>query len=308
MSTRRNLFNVGMASALIGQFGGFVAKAAAADGPLFKFGIIADPQYAPVAPNLSSNRYYANSLWKVSEAVATLNKEDLAFVVTLGDIIDRHWESFNHILPLYDDMKAKHFFLLGNHDYSVAPEFLNSVVRTAGMKAAHYDFTGGGYRFIVLDQNELAQFANAPGSANWRAAGELMARAVARNAPNAKPWNGAMSDQQYAWLDATLAKARASGEKAIVMGHYPIFPLALENNFLDDERLTEALVRHENVVAYLCGHHHPGNYGERGGKHFVNFTGMVDTATTSAFSVVEVFADRLNIRGTGREPNRLLRI
>ena len=60
---------------------------AAQDKPLVRFGAIADPQYAPAAPR--GTRYYANSLWKLSEAIEKLNGENLDFVVTLGDIIDR---------------------------------------------------------------------------------------------------------------------------------------------------------------------------------------------------------------------------
>ncbi len=308
MITRRLALKATPAAALFAQFQGFSTPAAAQGKPVFSFGVIADPQYAPVVPNLTLKRYYANTLWKLSEAVATLNTEDLAFVVTLGDIIDRHWESYAHVLPLYDRLKADRFFLLGNHDYSVAPDFLASVHRTVGLRSAHYDFAGGGYRFVVLDQNELTLFANAPGSANHGLAGQKLAAMKAKGAVNAQPYNGAMSDAQFAWLERTLAKAQAAGEKAIVMGHYPIFPFNLDANMLDDVRLVETLGRFPNVVAYLNGHHHPGNYGETGGKHFVNFCGMVDTPDTTAFSVVDVYADRLAIRGTGREPNRTLKI
>lgn len=308
MATRRDVMKVGSVGALVAPFAGFAAPALAQEGPLFRFGVIADPQYAPVVPNLTLKRYYANTLWKLSEAITTLNKEELSFVVTLGDIIDRHWESYSHVLPLYDQMKADRFFLLGNHDYSVAPDFLASVHRATGLKSAHYDFAGGGYRFVVLDQNELTIFANAPGSANRALAEQKLAAMRARNAVNAQPYNGAMSDAQFAWLEGVLAKAQAAGEKAIVMGHYPVFPFNRASNLLDDERLAEVLGRFPNVVAYLCGHHHAGNYGELGGKHFVNFCGMVDTPDSTAFSVVEVYRDRIEVRGTGREPNRTLKI
>ena len=308
MAMRRDVMKLGGLGALVAPFAGFATPAAAQDGPLFRFGVIADPQYAPVVPNLTLKRYYSNTLWKLSEAISVLNRQDLAFVVTLGDIIDRHWESYSHVLPLYDAVKAERFFLLGNHDYSVAPDFLASVHRAAGLASANYDFTGGGYRFVVLDQNELTLFANAPGSARRAEAERKLAAMSAAGAVNAKPYNGAMSDAQFAWLERVLVKAQAAGERTIVMGHYPVYPFNLDANMLDDVRLTETLGRFPNVVAYLCGHHHPGNYGVLGGKHYVNFCGMVDTPDTTAFSVVEVWRDRLEVRGTGREPNRTLKI
>ena len=86
--------------------------------PILRFGVVADPQYAPIAP--SGTRYYSNSLWKLSAAIKVFNKENLNFVVTLGDIIDRDWGSYAHVLPLYKTLKHPNFFLLGNHDFFVA--------------------------------------------------------------------------------------------------------------------------------------------------------------------------------------------
>lgn len=91
------------------------------------------------------------------------------------------------------------------------------------------------------------------------------------------------------------------------MGHYPIYP-AHEANLLDDERLVRVLTAAPHVVAYLNGHQHLGNYGEVDGKHFMNFHGMVNTPATTAYAVSEVYPDRLDIRGFGRESNRSLKI
>jgi hypothetical protein len=308
MVTRRTILKAGAAAALFAPFSGFtVTPAGAQAGPLFRFGIVADPQYAPVVPNLKLNRYYSNSLWKLSEAIEAFNKEDLQFVATLGDIIDRHWDSYNHILPLYDKLKHEHFFLLGNHDFDVAAEYLTSVTRTVGMEKAYYDFTGGGYRFIVLDGNDVSLFAPPPDDPRREIASGRLDELKAKGAPNAQAWNGSLGDEQFAWLGETMKKAQAAGEKAIVMGHYPVYPQN-EHNMWDSERVVELLKGFDNFVAYFNGHNHAGNYGEIGGKHFLNFKGMVDTPDQSAYSVVEVYADRLEIRGFGREESRTLKI
>jgi hypothetical protein len=104
-----------------------------------------------------------------------------------------------------------------------------------------------------------------------------------------------------------MKKAQAAGEKVIVMGHYPVFP-ANEHNMWDSERVVELLTGFDNFVAYFNGHNHAGNYGEVNGKHFLNFKGMVDTPAETAYSVVEVHADRIEVRGFGREANRTLKI
>lgn len=298
MPSRRSVIKAGIATALTARVADF---AVAQDAP-FRFGIVADPQYAPVPPNLATRRYYANSLWKVQEAIAELNKHDLRFVATLGDIIDRHWESFGHVLPLYDGLKHPKVFVLGNHDYEVGREFLRSVVRTVGMPAGYYDFAGGGYRFVV-DGNDVSTFAPPEGDPRRELAAERLAALKASGAPNAQSWNGSLGDEQFAWLQRTLDAARAARESVVVLGHYPVFP-ADRHNMWDAARIVELLTSYDNFVAHLCGHNHAGNYGEIGGRHFVNFKGMVDTPTTTAYSVVEIHPDRIRIQGFGREESR----
>ncbi len=306
MLTRRSLVQTAGAAALVMPFGGFEVSGARAQGaPLYRFGLIADPQYAPVPPR--GTRYYANSLWKVAEAIETLNKENLQFCVTLGDIIDRHWESYAHLLPVYDRLRHGHFFLLGNHDFEVGADYLDAVVRTAGLKRAHYDFKGGGHRFIVINGNEVSLFANRPGSERHKRATEILAALKARNAANAQTWNGGMSEDQFAYVKATLDDARRAGEKVFILGHYPVYP-ENEHNMWDSERFLDLVTGYENFVAYFCGHNHGGNFGELKGKYFVNLKGMVETATTTAFSIVDVYPDRVELKGFGREENRTLKI
>ncbi len=304
MLARRSLF---AAVTLLTPLAGFTTPARAQGGKLFSFGVIADPQYAPVPPNLRNKRYYANSLWKMQDAIATLNGEELSFVVTLGDIIDRHWESFSHILPMYDTLRHRKAFVLGNHDFEVGADYLRSVVRTVGMPNAYYDFAGAGHRFVLIDGNDVTVFAPPAGDPRRALAAERLAALKARNAENAQPWNGSLGDAQIAWLKRTLDAARAANERVIVMGHYPVYPANIHNMW-DAERIVALLGEYPNVAAYFCGHNHAGNYGETNGQHFVNFCGMVDTPDTTAYSIVEVYPDRLAIRGFGRESNRELRI
>ncbi|MBC7158359.1 MAG: metallophosphoesterase [Rhodobacteraceae bacterium] len=264
---------------------------------------MADPQYAPVPPR--GTRYYANSLWKMTEAIDDFNQQEIEFIVTLGDIIDRHWESYTHILPLYDRLDTPNFFILGNHDYSVAGDYLSSVLRTTGLERAYYDYEGGGHRFIVLDGNEISTFANARDSANYAQAEERLAGLTAAGAPNAQSWNGGISDAQFAWVEEVLKKAKEDGERVIAMGHYPIYPKN-EHNLWDDERLVELFTSYDNFAFYMNGHNHAGNYGVIGNKHFVNFRGMVETATTTAYSTIEVYDDRAEIIGKGVQESRTL--
>jgi manganese-dependent ADP-ribose/CDP-alcohol diphosphatase len=73
------------AMALLFGFG----EAKAAERPLFSIGAIADAQYAaePDAPP----RLYHTAPGKLRAAVADFDRQKLAFVVHLGDFIDKDW-------------------------------------------------------------------------------------------------------------------------------------------------------------------------------------------------------------------------
>ncbi|GAC1042004.1 metallophosphoesterase [Rhizobium sp. No.120] len=273
--------------------------------PLFRFGVIADPQYADLAPNLTLNRYPAKSLDKLREAIEEFNRHDLDFVVTLGDIIDREWKSFDAVLPVYETLHHRKHFLLGNHDFAVAPDHLGTVPARVGMPSAYYDFSLSGYRFIALDGNEVSLFASPEGDPRRQEAKDRMKALEDAGAPNGQRWNGAIGDTQFDWLAKKLRQAKTEGEKVIILNHYPIFP-GNAHNALDSDRMLSLLAGHDHVVAYLNGHNHAGNFGLSDGTYFVNFKGMVDTEDTSAYAIVSVYEDRLEISGFGRETSRTL--
>ena len=273
--------------------------------PLFRFGVVADPQYADLEPNLTLNRYPANSLAKLREAIEEFNRHELAFVVTLGDIIDREWKSFDAILPVYETLRHPKHFLLGNHDFAIAPEHLQAVSTRVGMPSAYYDFGHAGYRFIALDGNEISVFAPPEGDPRRDEARALMKALEASGATNGQRWNAAIGSTQYDWLVAKLQQAKTAGEKVIVMNHYPIFPDD-SHNALNSDRMLALLAEHDHVIAYLNGHNHAGNFGAVDGTYFVNFKGMVDTEDTNAYAIVSVYEDRLDVTGFGREESRSL--
>jgi 3',5'-cyclic AMP phosphodiesterase CpdA len=306
--TRRAILKTGSAAALAGPLAGLTSVAARADVKTpFRFGVIADPQFAPI-PNTYGvpTRFYGNSIWKLAEAIDKLNQEDLEFVITLGDMIDRYWESFQYVLPLYDDLKHEKYFLLGNHDFNIPNEYLGSVVRTVGMPTAYYDFSKGGYRFIVLDGNDISLFAPPQGDPRRAQAEKRIAELKATNAPNAQGYNGSLGDKQFAWLEERIHDAVGAGQKIVIFNHYPVFPPHPANAW-DSERLVRLVCDSPNIVAYLNGHNHAGNYGETGGKHFLTFRGMVETPTDNAYAIVEVFTDRLEVKGFGIQESRTLK-
>jgi manganese-dependent ADP-ribose/CDP-alcohol diphosphatase len=301
--SRRDFIGIGgLGAAALALGPGAMASAAPRKGQdrdSFLFGLVADAQYADV--ETAGTRHYRESLAKLREAVDTFNAHDLRFTVQVGDIIDRYEASFADILPIYERIKGPKHHVLGNHDYPISA---GQVVDRLGMPSAYYQFRREGWRFVVLDTNDVSLYANPAGSAKHTQAQAILADLTRRDAINAESWNGAVGDQQLAWLRGVLAGAARRGEPVIVIGHMPLYPKNVHNAWNDDA-VIEVLETYGNVVAYFNGHNHYGNYGLRNGIHYVNFHGMVEL-DTNAYSIVRVHRDRLEISGYGREPDRVL--
>ncbi|KXG88031.1 metallophosphoesterase [Agrobacterium bohemicum] len=273
--------------------------------PLFSFGIVADPQYADVAPRPDMGRYYAQSPQKLDEAIAAFNSQDLAFVVTLGDIIDHGWENFDIILNCYDKLRHRSVMLPGNHDFSVAPQHLGTVHERLSMPSPWYDFTVGHVRFVVLDGSDVSLFAPPQGDPRRELAAQRLDVLKQAGAINAQNWNGSFSPEQVAWLSDTLDAAEKAGETVIIFCHYPLYP-DNAHNMWDAPQTLELLSTRRCVKAWFCGHNHVGNYGQVSSTHFMNFKGMVDTLDENTFAIADIFEDRIEIRGFGREDSRTL--
>jgi hypothetical protein len=208
-------------------------------------------------------------------------------------------------LEVYDDLRHEKLFLPGNHDFAVSPENLGDIHRHLGMPAPWHDFVRVNIRFVVIDGSEVSLFSAPEGSPRHARAEQQLRDLEASGAINAKPWNGAMSEEQHIWLEALLERAKAAGEGVVVMGHYPLYP-ANQHNQWDCQRLIELFERAGNVLAYLNGHNHEGNLGRHGSTWYVNFKGMVDTEGENTFATVELYPDRIEIKGYGREESRTL--
>ena len=265
---------------------------------LFRFGVIADCQYCAGPP--AGKRLYAESVWKLTACVDHLGALGLAFVVHLGDFIDREFESFDVVAPIYAALPCDHHHVLGNHDYSVADEHKAGVPDRLGMPARYYDFEVHGWRFVVLDGNDVSLHASVEGTP-----AHDFAKTYHRTRAAGKPtWNGAVGDDQLSWLDRVLTAADEAGERVVLNCHFPVYPEDVHNLWNADEVLAR-IDAHPCVRAYLNGHNHAGNYGLRDGVHYLTLQGMVDTPHTS-YAVVEVSDTKLVITGFGRERDRVL--
>lgn len=275
--------------------------------PLLRFGIIADPQYADLEADPALNRYFRESLGRIAEAIDTFNGEELDFIVTLGDIIDRGFESFDDILPLYERSRHPAYFLLGNHDYAVSAQHLPDVASRVGLERTYFDLVFGQYRLVFLDGSDVSTFSAPLDDPRTALAKERLSALKTAGASNAQTWNGSLGDEQLAWLTSVLTEADVNGEQVIVFNHYPVFP-PNRHIMWDSERILQVLSKSESFAAYFCGHNHDGDFGLYQGRPFVTLKGMVDTPDKNAFSIVSIFADHIDITGFGREESRVIAI
>jgi len=63
---------------------------------------------------------------------------------------------------------------------------------------------------------------------------------------------------------------------------------------------------YDNIIAWFAGHDHRGGYGNFNLIHCVTFRGMVETADENSFAIVDVYKNKIWIRGFGREKSRIL--
>lgn len=297
---RRFLVTTALATAAHGVGPAWVR---AADRPALSFGVVADPQYADVAP--AGTRHYRQSVAKLTEAVAHFNERDLAFAVNLGDLIDRDWASFAAILePL---LRSRHVFhhVLGNHDFDVADADKARVPARLGRPGRYGVFEFGAWSFVVLDTNDVSLYAHSENTPAHTEARADYKRFAATGAPNAQTWNGAVGERQLEWFEATCRAAAQADRRVIVMAHHPVHPEDAHNvwNF---RQLHAVLSRYRNVVAWLNGHNHAGAFDVFDGVPCLTFRGMVETERTNAYAVVHLYPDRMEVVGHGREPSRTL--
>lgn len=261
------------------------------------FGIVADLQYCD-APSFK-NRYFRNSPDKLKKATVEFNKQNLDFVINLGDLIDRDWQSYNEILPLFENIKAPVYHVLGNHDFEVEDQYKPDAHKKLGLRK-YYDFSMENWRFIVLDGNEISTYANHEDSIEYKKAEKLLLELEKKNRANANFWNGGIGKSQLYWLSQTLADATKRHQKSMIFCHFPVFPED-RHNLLNDLELLNVLEKQDGIKAWFGGHNHHGNYGQYKNIHFVNVKGMVETEFESSFCLVQLSDDSIKIKGFGSE-------
>jgi manganese-dependent ADP-ribose/CDP-alcohol diphosphatase len=270
--------------------------------PLFSIGIIADVQYADYVS--AGTRYYRSSPGKLREAVKTFKKDSVDFIVNLGDLIDKDFGSFKPILNIIDSSGIKTFHVTGNHDYSVDPRLKKRIPVLSYSKEGYYSLMHKNFRFIFLNGNEISTYAS-KNKKDAKKAEDYIVSLKSSGEKNAIDWNGGVSSAQIAWLASQLNDATLKNEKVFIMCHFPVFP-ENEHNLLNYREILSLLEKYSNIIAWFNGHNHSGNYGNFNLIHFITFKGMVETEKTNSYATIDVYKNKLWIKGYGREKSLIL--
>jgi alkaline phosphatase len=286
-SISRRAFIRNGALCLAGASGGPLLAAEPARKPAFRIGLLTDLHYADKPA--WGKRFYRETLAKLQEAVRHFNAERPAFIVELGDFIDKA-EAVEQEIPwlekverVFAGVKAPRHYVLGNHCVMTLTK-AEFATHTGASRTPHYSFEHGGFHFAVLDSC-------------FRSDGEPYQR-------ENFDWKDAnIPPPQLEWLHADLAKA---GKPAIVFAHQRLDEAAT-HSVRNAATVREVLERAGNVVAVFQGHSHKNDCQQIAGIHYCTLFAMVEGSGSqnSAYALLDVMEDgSLRVNGFRKQASR----
>jgi alkaline phosphatase len=262
-------------------------------GQVLRIGLVTDIHYADKEQR--GSRYYRDSLAKLQIAKKEWQKQNIAFLVSLGDAIDsvntpdgdlKSLRSVNEVLRQVCDAR---YYVLGNHcvECLTKKEYLEGV----GQKKSYFSFDKGGYHFVILD----ADFRPEDGKAYGR---------------NNSQWNKAVvPEAELIWMQNDLSSTtlpvivflhqRLDGE--LTNGH-------VVKNCVQVRRVLE---KSGKVQLVFQGHQHSGGYNEISGIKYLTLKALIEEPAgdakgqtiNNAFSVLEIAGKNFKLYGYYHQKN-----
>ncbi|NTU68412.1 MAG: metallophosphoesterase [Chlorobiaceae bacterium] len=258
------------------------------EGRPLRFGIITDIHYTPEG---QAGRTPAG----LARCIASWTEREAAFVVQLGDLIDREGpEAENDLLgvkAMLDCFPGRMVHVTGNHCLAVPPDRFFGLM---GIPDPYYTINQGGIRFIVLHGMDVSIRSEPENEADRNL---LRYYRDERQEPF---YCGAVGSRQLKWLVDELDSAQRTGEPVIVLSHLPLLEETTDTKhglLWNHGEVTELLCRYPNVRACLSGHFHPGGYAWRSGIHFIVLPSFAGGCEPPCFccGTVEIGEGRLRI-------------
>jgi predicted phosphodiesterase len=254
-----------------------------------RVGLMTDLHYADKAP--TKTRFYREALGKLDEAVAVFNREKPAFVVELGDFIDRAETVEQEIEWLrtmeghYAALTMPRHYVLGNHcvDTLTKAEFAQHTKAAGG----HSVVEVGGVTFLLMD-------------ACYKEDGTPYRR------KNFHWQDCNLPQAELSWLETELR--RAAGP-VVVLAHQRL-DLDKAHAVRNAAEVRALLEKSHKVVAVFQGHSHKNDYQQIEGIHYTTLVAMVEGTglESSGYTMLDVMADgSLRLQGFRRQAARELK-
>lgn len=252
-----------------------------------RFGMFTDPHYAERPANI--NRYYSESLDKVSECVDLMNEQEVDFLIELGDLKDEgnppeeaETLQFLHTIEKeFQRFNGPVHHVLGNHDHdSISKQqFLNAVSNDGFSKALnYYSFNKNSFHFIILDANYTSEGkAYNHGNFDWK--------------------DAHIPDDQLKWLQKDLKRNQ---KPTIVFVHHQLDSIAFEEKHRvhspdNADAVREILEDSGNVIAVFQGHYHKGSLNKINNIYYYTLKAVVEGSgpENNNYAIVEIGEDKV---------------
>ncbi|MCG8476232.1 MAG: metallophosphoesterase [Cytophagales bacterium] len=258
-----------------------------------RFGLVTDSHYAerPDRPK----RFYKQSLEKMKHFAEHMNKENLEFVLHMGDIKDENTQpteqsTLQYLKQIEDTFqlyKGKTYHAIGNHDVDsiTKKQFLDHITNSDIPKnRSFYSFDCCGFHLIVLDGCFNPDGSTyAPGNFTWD--------------------QSAIPPAQLRWLQKDLKRTSLP---TLIFCHQLLF-YNDGHTLHNASEVRKILEESRKVLAVFQGHIHRELQENINGIHYCSFNGMVDKqgAEGNSYMIVECTAETIQIHGYYNASSRL---
>lgn len=271
---------------------------------IIRFGLIADIQYCDC--DTRGSRFYRDVLQKLDSSVDDLNKEKVQFTINLGDLVDRDTpRNIDSVLIRLGKLNTIVYNLAGNHDYGDVHNN-DQLYEQLNMPAGYYSVIKGNWRFIMLNTNEIASYANVKDTEKEIELAEMLQKIKEEKRANGASYNGGISKKQMQWLEQELEKAKQESQNVLIFSHHPLYGIK-GLTALNDLEIIELLSKYSaRVKGVISGHHHAGAFGVYKDIPYITTEGMIETETSTAYGVVTITLDKIELEGRGRTKNHII--
>lgn len=249
-----------------------------------RFGIVTDIHYADRATPDNSSRYYKESLEKLSECVDLMNKQDVDFLIELGDFKDQgagpgEEETLGFLKTVEKEFrrfKGPIYHVLGNHDHdSISKQqFLDGISNNGFTRASnYYSFNRNSFHFIVLDANYTSKGkAYDHGKFDWT--------------------DAHIPENQLEWLKKDLHN---NNMPTVLFIHHRLDTPPADKIYCPDNAdvVRKMLEDAGNVVIVFQGHYHEGGVSRLNNIHYYTLKAVVEGSgpENNNYAIVEIDKD-----------------